>query len=295
MAEQALDKRAVISVLTKSHHVNLTAYVAEARPAAERDPDFFARLVAWNHVKGQVRDARVALPIIALAGTSEGDYLDNALAHLADLGPREFVRALKFARETQTHSNELRRLVTRYLRDLERGPRQAFEGIAIQHREPLRYLYTVYHVKPSGLANQAIVQGNGGFAKADVLKRLSGMTPLDAALTVVQHKIPFLVARGALGKAARDTDVLLALIERMSTTELVTNMKWLESAGVKTVPALRAALEAKLAAAAVKPAKSQALKANRAAEALAGDEKLSSKLHALQEKQIDKLGGIDGN
>jgi hypothetical protein len=71
-------------------------------------------------------------------------------------------------------------------------------------------------------------------------------------------------------------------------------MKWLESAGVQRVPALRAALEAKLASVAQSKPKSQVLKAGRAAKAV-GTGAIADKLQALQEKQLDSFGMIDGD
>lgn len=295
--EQALDKRAVISTLTRSFHGDLKQYLQVAVPAATQEPDFYAHLIAWNARKGEVRDAQVALPVIALRDQRlvvRASYAENALAHIAALGPREFARAVAFSREAQAHGNTVRRLVERYLRDIERGPFARFEGLALQHRRTLRGLYATYHVKPTETANTLIVRGHGGTPKADILRSLGTLSPIAAAQAVIESGVSFLIARGALGKKATDPDVLLALIERMSPTDLVTNMKWLETAGVKRVPALRAALEARLEESAKRKPKSQSLKAARAAESV-GDTVLATKLHALQEKQLDASARIEGD
>jgi hypothetical protein len=333
VAEQALTKPQVIAALTRSPHGQLGAYLSVAQPASREDADFYAHLVAWNARHGQVRDAQVALPVVALSNgfMVADEYVENALACLAALEPRQLVQALDFAdgtywvsekkldpktRKMQTTRRQvvrdaavraalrgvprrlLDRLVERYLRDLE-AVRGRWDGVATQHRKALKTLYARYHVKPDAHAARQLFarERSGKFA---VVKELAGMSVADAAQAIVEHRLPYLVARGAVGKRATEPDIALALIARMSPTELVTNTKALERMGIKTVPAVRAAYEAALAAAGEKPAKKSGqratLKASRAAAALqeAGEEKLAGKLHALQERQLDRLGGIDG-
>ncbi len=109
------------------------------------------------------------------------------------------------------------------------------------------------------------------------------------------RQIPFLIAAGAMGSRMKEPDVLMAIIQRMSPTELVTNMKRLEKLGVKNIPALRAALEEALK----KTASSgkNMLKTSKAVESV-DDEKLKAKLNALQEKQFAakvQKQGVEGD
>ena len=73
------------------------------------------------------------------------------------------------------------------------------------------------------------------------VRELKNMSALEAAGTIAEKKIPFLIASGALGAKTKRTDLLLALINRMTPVELVTNATMLERFGVKSNPALRAA------------------------------------------------------
>jgi hypothetical protein len=131
-----------------------------------------------------------------------------------------------------------------------------------------------------------------GTVFADVA-RLSSMSAHEAATVIHDRHIPFLVAVGALGKRLKEDDALgIALIESMSSTELVTNMKMLERIGVRSRPALRSALEEGLSKAA--SSKKASFKTSVAAEAVESVA-LKAKLGALQEKQIDRLGSVDGN
>jgi len=118
------------------------------------------------------------------------------------------------------------------------------------------------------------------------------MSPVEAAGIVIERKIPFLVMQGALGEKVKDTDLLLAMIDRMSPTELVTNAKMLERLGVKTNPALRAALEKALEKAS--KSKANVLKTTRAADTFADDDVLGEKLRGMQERQLDSMS-VEGN
>src|SRR5262245_54388333 len=119
--EQGLTPQRVIAELTRSPHGELSAYAPIAKQAVAQDPAFFAHLIAWNHVHGQVRDAKLALPVLALQPSllHEPVLVDNALAHLASLDPRNLLRALRFALAPQVVApglkRQLRRLVERYL------------------------------------------------------------------------------------------------------------------------------------------------------------------------------------
>lgn len=286
----ALTKQRIVAELTRSAHGKLQEYTTVGRQAAKTDPEFFSHLVAWDAAKGQVRDAHVALPVLALHTPElieDREFKDNALAHLAMLSPRDLRRALSFSKDLKGGREWRQRLVADYLRARE-AEWDWWERTALQHRTTLRELYAVFHVKPSAQADRVLFKGQytKGTALA-ALAELKTLTPLQAAAAIMKHKLPFLAVTGALGDKAKDPDLVLALIGRMTPTELVTNSKALEKLGIKTVPALRAAYEEALGKAA--ESKKATLKTTKAAEAVA-DTKTKAQLKATQEKQLDKLG-----
>jgi hypothetical protein len=117
------------------------------------------------------------------------------------------------------------------------------------------------------------------------------MSPSEAAGTILERKIPFLIAQPALGDKFKHPDCLMALIKRMSPTELVTHTKDLTKWGVKTNPILRAAFEEALSA--TTKSKANVLKTSEAAR-VATDPSIKAKLEAVQEKQIDAIA-VEGN
>lgn len=299
----ALTKPRVISELTRSPHGDLSSYLPVATQAAIEDPEFYAHLIAWNHEHGQIRDAQIALPVAALvprvvvhllSSAVAVPCLDNALAHLADLNPRQFMKAMTFARTARVQNKLIRRLMTRYLRDLE-SDRKQWESRAVQHREPLKGIYTYAHEKPVAWAN-AILFDNyapAGSVFAAIRALSTHTDPEVIAATIVDYKIPFLIARGAIGTRANDPAVVKALIARMSPTELTTNAKALEKMGVATNPELQAAWTAALAKASRSKTSKATLKTSDAAASVANPQ-MADALKQLQEKQLDNLKGIDG-
>jgi len=289
--EKGLTKPQVIAQLTKSPHGDLSAYIPIGQVAVQEDPNFFAHLVAWNHQKGVIRDARVALPVIALSGAKDREFVDNALAHMASLDPRSFIKALDFARTAKAPSRLVRRLVERFLREKESSWGD-WERTAIQHRKSMKTLYARYHVKPTVTANLALFANMVETGRFGAVKQLSKVSPEEAARLIVEYKIPFLIAQGALGKKAKDPDVLMALIKRMTPTELVTNMKSLEKLGVRDHAILRAALEDALVVASTAKTRT-VLKTTKAVEAVS-DPALAAKMRNLQERQLDTVGKVEG-
>jgi hypothetical protein len=293
MSEAGLTKNRIISELSKSPHGSLKEYLPIGRQAAEQEPEFFAHLIAWDAVKGQVRDAKVALPLVSLSVPSFPDELaENSWAHLAKLNPRELLKAFKFTRESRL-TGRMRRfkaVVRLYLQQLESEGH--FQRVALQHHKVLQELYRVTNTKPNDFADKVLFKND--YTNASLFQAvglLKTMSASEAAGTILEKKIPFLIALGALGKKAKDPDVVLALINRMSATELVTNTKMLERLGVKTNPALRGAFEQALGKAAT--SKQNTLKTTRAVEQIQ-DEGLKAKMQGLQEKQLASMG-VEGN
>jgi hypothetical protein len=289
-----LTKSQIVSELTRSSHGVLSNYVPTGVHAASQDPDFYSHLIAWNQKNGQVRDSKIALPVIALAESrilADKEWKDNALAHLAQLDPRNLVKAVRLAKSVQARGG-VRKVVEAYLRAREANW-PWWERAALSHRESMKELYALCHVKPSAMADLILFKNQPPVGTIfDKVRKLKTMTATEIAGTILTEKIPFLVAMGALGARVKETDVAMAIINQMSATELVTNTKLLERLGVKTIPVLKAAYEEALSKA--QGSKKATFKTTRAAEAM-DDGALKKKLQNLQEKQIQNLGGVEGN
>lgn len=303
ITETGLTKNQIINELSRSPHGKLEEYISVGKTAAATEPEFFAHLIAYDRVRGQIRDAKVALPVISLSvPTFPEDFEENSFAHIANLGPRELERAYRFALQVRLPGKmrKLRRLVTQYLYNIEANA-ASWNHIAIQHKATLANLYALSHTKKQTdidpIGKLLFYRENGPGAHPtgslfELVKQLQGMSATEAAGMILEKNIPFLIAQGALGKKIEDPDLILALIKRMTPTQFVTSQKMLEKMGVKNNPALRGAYDAAME----KAAKStkNVLKTTRASENMVeGDAK--EKLVDLQERQIKAMKGVEGD
>jgi hypothetical protein len=294
MLESGLTKNQIIAELARSSHGNLHKYLDVGMQATESDPEFMGHLIAWNWKKGQIRDSKTALPVITLTLGKDlpEEIRENSLAHMALLDARNLLKAVRFGKELKVSNRSLRYVVRKYLKNLEvRG--KDWERVTLQHRNTMKELYALMHVKPSEFAQNVLFKRK--FPKGssfEAVQKLSTMSEKEAASAIVKHSIPFLTAQGALGKRIEEPSLAIAIIDRMSPTELVTNTRLLNSLGVKEVPAVKAAYSEALEKAA--KSKKATLKTTRAAEVVE-DKELKGKLQDLQEKQLDTVGRVEGN
>lgn len=292
-------RKALVAQLAKSPHGNLDEYLVVGVPGAQEDPEFFGHLVAWNAVRGQVRDAKVALPLLALMGRPgalAADLRENAHAHLALLDPRNLLRGLVWARpKDQIHGEwrGLRSLVEIYLRAREQEEGW-WDRTVLTHRASMKDLYKLARVKPSRRAQAVLFEREApeGSVFAAIRSLHAGST--DHALeTLAKWKLPWLVVRGALGKKLEDPGVLAQVIGRMSGLELTTNLAALEKLGVRQHPETRAALDAALTSAST--SKRGTLKTGKA-QAAVKDKTLQARAAGLAERQAtDALQVVDGD
>src|SRR5580765_6678620 len=116
--EAGLTKNQILSELSKSPHGKLSEYVPLGQKAAANEPEFMAHLIAWDRGHGQIRDAKSALPIVSLSVPGfPVELAENSLAHLGLLGPRELLKAFRFALELKLPGKmrSVRRVVESYL------------------------------------------------------------------------------------------------------------------------------------------------------------------------------------
>lgn len=321
-------RQEIISQLNQIGHGKLSIYNDVGLRAVKHEPELFAHLIAWNAKKSEVRDQKKAFPILSLRGEKDDELFENAAAHLCLLDPRDFISALSFHRglsagelqeyETVTvkgkkekklvtmkfppikpiaGSNYVKKYVQQaielYLREREKN-KNWWNATAMQHRNSLKTLYAQNHVKPSGYAQKILFDRaypvNSPF---HIVSQLRYMKADEAAGSILNFKIPFLIAVGALGGIKDKPDVVLALIERMSGSELINNTAMLQKIGAFENSTLKAAYDNAVNRM-KKDKKVSTLKAGKAASVIS-DEKIAKKLSSIQEDRLAKLGGIDGD
>lgn len=298
MERTEVSRNQLVNQLLHIGHGDLSIYNDIGLKAVKAEPELFAHLIAWNHKKGEVRDSKKAFPAIALRGASDKELYENAVAHLCLLDPRNLLSSLVYSKCGLPQIGDggkriLKEGVSLYLRKREEKP-SWWNRTAVQHRKSLKSLYKIFRIKPSVFAQWVLFDRSyppdSIFA---LLGKLKDMDPQEAAGTILNHEIPFLIAVGALGGIKDKPDVILALMERMSGAELINNTATLKRWGAFDNPALKASYDEAMKRTA-KDSRVSTLKASKAIEVVS-DKKAKGKLKQIQEQKLERLGGIEGD
>ena len=304
--EQTNDfRQSLINELLQSRHGDLPAYIPSTDKAAQ-DPEFLSKLMVWNLAKGEIRDTKIALPMIALHhfGKGERDLAENAVACLCSLDPRSLVKAYRFKKTLNKiipggNRRVLEQGIKQYLTSREEN-QGMWDRVALQHRHSLKELYAVAHQKPSDRAQAVLFKGE--YPKGSVFEDIALLKSVgveEAAGIILNRKIPFQIAIGALGRKKEDfikaPELPLALMSAMSGQQLLASTKMLQSLGVFSSPMLQSEYNKALQRA-KGDKRVSTLKADKAAravvEAATTDEekrvaeKIVKKLSAVQEEKL---------
>jgi hypothetical protein len=323
-----LDARAaILGTLLTTPHRDLDALWPIHVDAAKRDPRFYVHLAAWYFDKGEVRDHKELFVAYLALSTFEG-HRDVGLALLRRLPPYEVARVIDFihgdrrAAEAKAAAalapkpakkkrakaadvttprgkpaglfrnlpRSLRTEVERYLREREADD-AAFDQAALHGRKALKRLYALLHVKPGPRA-QAILFDDAPPAgsRPHALKLVAKMTdPVEQARAIVEHRIPFRIAAGAIKRIT--PSVLVALVDAMSSQELINHLGALREHGAFDDPGLKALIDERLERAQA-DGRVSAFKAEVAAEAAGVSAEMKSKLVAITEARTKAKGRI---
>ena len=326
MEKETISRNQMVNQLLNIGHGNLSGYIPTCMKAIEDESELFAHLIAWNQIKGEVRDSKIAFPVIALRGESDLELYENAVSHLLLLDPLNLVKAARFSfgmtsgrieymkkvpfgkgkfRFVKDTTNVSARSlgpgakkllyggIEQYLRFRERN-RGLWTSTALQHRASLKSLYSIFHIKPNAFAQAVLFENKKPKGTVfEALVNLKNMNAQEAAGTILHFKIPFIVATGALSGIKDKPDVIMALIDQMSGNELINMTDALRKMGVFENSVLKASYDEAVERLR-KDKRVSTMKASKAAEKI-GDEKVARKMKAIQEEKLESLGGIEGD
>ena len=211
----------------------------------------------------------------------------------AKLPAGSFPEVVTMTAETGLFRNpprSLRTEVARYLREREADPAW-FDASAMVARKALKRLYALLHVKPGPRA-QAVLFDDAPPADSKLagLKRLARATPDEQAKLIAELDVPFRVAVGAV--SAVTPAVLEALVARMSPQEMINNLAAVRKRGGFDHPAVKALIDAKLAAATT-AGRVSAFKAETAKAAAVGlSDDVKRQLEAVADARVKARGRI---
>ena len=184
----------------------------------------------------------------------------------------------------------LRTEVTRYLREREADDRW-FDATALTARKSLKRLYALLHIKPGPRAQAVLfdeLPPEG--SKAAGVKALAAATDADvAARLIAEHDIPFRIAIGVVKDVT--PAILKALIQRMSSQEVMNNLEMLRRRGAFDDAGLKGLIESKLDTAKT-ATRVSAFKAGKALETVAVPDSVRQKLEQVTDSQVKARGRI---
>src|SRR5215510_3988824 len=162
MEQREYDRKKFISTLMKIEHGKLENFIKDGLLASRAEPQLFAHFIAWNQIKGKVRDSKIAYPMIALRsiGKSERELAENAVSHLMKLSPRDLVQSYKFSKEMTPRPTAFawelfEEGAKLYLRKREEKQKW-WDKTVLTHRKSMRDLYRIFRIKPADRAQKIL-------------------------------------------------------------------------------------------------------------------------------------------
>lgn len=294
----------MLESLTKTPHRQVEPFIPLFRFIHDRDPRFFGKLAVWYLAHGTVRDLKHLFVAFLSSSNFDADYREAGLAMLYTLAPFEVERVLSYIKGHKNDEGKyvagiapsipriVRSGVEEYLRQREKNP-DHFDSVALVARSSLKTLYSSLRIKPSEYAQALLFDGNPPeTSRLYSLKLLARETnPTEQARLIVEHKVPYRVAVSSI--KVMTGPVLAALINSMSSQELINNMASLQKKGAMDNPDIKALIDQKLKTAQTDK-KVSALKSREAVKAAGGalDAETVHALEQVQDKQVKNMGQI---
>jgi hypothetical protein len=199
------------------------------------------------------------------------------------------MRVFQFVNEQSEHKipRLLKTMANDYLHMLESDPLR-FDGVVIQNRRNMRWMYTNFHIKPSARANDILFHDNPPEdSKLSVLKQIANSTDtIEQANLVIDNKIPYRVAVSVLPKVTPEIGV--ALIAAMSPTEALNSRSWVERSGLLEMPEVKDVFVSK-----VSKATASVASADHRASAQGQDEDVQAAVEQAKQKSVEKADRIE--
>ena len=297
-AERDLRLDMLNSLLTTPHRqLELVGKLHEEM--VQRDPIFYGHLAVWYQRTGDVRDHKEVF-IGNLLTSTLTEHRDAGYVLLQEFPPYQVARIVDFLKVYRSKlPRSTRTAVRRYLKEREKNP-AFFDRAALRARKAMKHLYASLHIKPGERADAVLFKDNPPEdSLAFALKLLANCasrsaegiasSPLEQAQLIVEYKIPYTVAVGAIKQLT--PTVLVALINSMSPQEVINNLKSLQVRGAMENPQVKALINEKLEQA-QGDVRVAALKGRVAADAAELDTETAARLERVMDEQVKRRGKI---
>jgi len=293
----------------------------------QKDPLFYAHLAAWYRKNGDLRDHNEVFTAMLITDP----YTDNRKTGIALFQQQAtfmksrvvgFIKGKKVTIREKTGNKKkdkngkvtkydeiinkeikvgiekpvptcLKTEVTKYLRWLE-ADIDRFDAVVLKNAKDLKTLYASkgLQIKPCPRAQQILFDKKyPEGSKLNIFKEISeAKTPEQSAKLIVENKIPFTTAVSLVDKVT--PSILAALINNMTSQEVINNIASLEEKGAMDNPDLKAIVQKKLESA-KKSNHVSALKSKTAKNTgRVKDEAVLKQLDEVADAQVRKSGSM---
>jgi len=211
---------------------------------AKNDPIFYAHLASWYNKNGEVRDHKELFSAHLMTG--DVAFRDTGCALLEVLPPYQVAKIMDYCKKTLNKFPKIaRKTVESYLKTREKDSAW-FDSSVVRGKKAIKHLYASVRVKPSERAQKILFENNPPQdSTLYSLKLLAKETePTKQAKIIFDHKIPYPIAIGAVKTVS--PSLLVALVNNMSSQELINNMSSLQKRGAYEIEGLKKIIEEKL-------------------------------------------------
>lgn len=311
MASKEQDVRLkILNSLLDSTHRDIGRTIETHKDMIEQDPMFYGHLAVWAMKNTDIRDHKEAFVATLLLSEFE-EHREAAYVLLQDFPPYQVVKIKNHVKKIlkKNPPRIMKSAVRTYLKNFELNDARFDGAAASRQKKAMVGLYSSFRIKPG--ANQEedttiVVDGEEckvtraqailfenqppEDSKPYHVKVLSTTEdPVEQAKLIVEHKIPYTTAVGAIKNMT--PTVLAALIDRMTDQEILVNLGALKKRGVLNNKDLKALVDAKLKKV-KKSKKVDALKAAKTAESAGVDEEMAKELVDISDAQLKQRGTI---
>ncbi|MBE9009234.1 hypothetical protein IQ250_03345 [Pseudanabaenaceae cyanobacterium LEGE 13415] len=277
------------SLLTTPHR-KLEQVAEIHKLIVELDPIFYGHLAIWYQRNGDVRDHKEVF-IAHLLTSNLTEHRNAGFVMLQELPPYQVARVVDFMKQQRNKlPRSARTAVQRYLKARESNP-ELFDRAALRGRKAMKHLYASLHIKPDERANAILFRDQPPVGSlAEVLKQLAKTdSAAEQARLIVEFRLPYTIAVGAVKQLT--PTVLVALINSMTSQEVINNLKSIKARGAMDHPEVKALIDAKLDEAS-KGSRVSAFKAQIAADAVELDSETVARLENVTNEQVKRRGVI---
>jgi hypothetical protein len=286
-----LDVRiAMLNSFLTTPHGKLADRAPLHRDGIERDPLFYGHLAVWYNERGEVRDHKV----LFVAHLLTSDFSEHRAAGwmlLQRQPPHLIASALDHAKRVIGKvPRSFKSAVINYLRALEHNPAR-FDRLALRSRNDLKHLYASLRIAPGPRAQAVLFDeqppADSPLAHLKLLARTDN--PAEQARLIVEHRIPYTTAVGAL--KVMTPSLLVALVDVMTPQEVINHLASLKKRGAFDNAEVKALIEARLREA-EHDKRVSTLKATRASASVALDEQTDQLLTEMTDRRVAQIASI---